>query len=1150
MAAVSASLTLVVLGGTTTGPTVNPGDSITLTVSCAGAVSGTSQAAPSNPSGCNAVSAVVGVAKANAITTFSGSTYSVTYSFTAGGTITYSQTITGTILTPSYSVTAPTSINEGSAGSFTVSTTNVVNTTTLYWTVEPTGDFATSSGSFALTSNAGSFTVTPTADLTTEGPETGTIRIRTGSTAGPQVAFDTFVINDTSTTPIIAPDLVVVASSSTIAYAATSASTTVTGCQAVEYYAVRVNNGTTNLATATGSTTNTITFSTSLPAAGATATYEIFAMRPTNQGGDGLYYATDDTFTVTRTAGPTYSVTAPTSINEGSAGTINVSTTNLANTTLYWTISPTGDFAATSGSFAITSNAGSFTVTPTADSFTEGPETKEIQIRTGSTAGNVVATDTFVVNDTSTTPITTPTQFTFTDVPSAALTTAQISNLITIGGMSSGVTATVTVSGGTYSKNGAAYTSASGTAVNGDTFRVQHTSSASYLTAVNTTLTVNGVSDTFTSTTADFAGATYYVDTTVSYDQELNKMSVFFTGTGVGSPKLLSPGDRVGFKQVTSTSVGNSSVSLFNAAHWTSNSALFLTNSYQYKYASSTIPVDVVDTVNYLAYKSGANNSTTKTSSFMGQSLQPDTTVTLDKTTYDITSAATSHTIIITDSGSSTNSTITDYRVKDSVATHESRTGPGSLTVTDVPSNDGFPKTYTLEARVTTANGGSGLWAGVTTYDVIATTAADQNDPTISAYGFAIYDHEGTAITSFNEGHSTLRDLFTSSVTALSTTGTTDISTGLAGITTSNCVIMVEGVSSTGAEIAVEIPATFVGTNPVSVRLARAYSAMSVKVTVSQYVGLTIGATADAYGFQILNGDNDAVIDQNSVVYGVKEVIALDPTLSTQVLYQNNQTYFMYIQLVQGRYPASGGLPIPAISSSRSVYLIPPTLSNAKWPDGSYKTVVVYLPKAGAITGYYNLAMLVASNTATPSYYGGSAPTHGAQIFSATGALIWDSAWRQAVVNNVISANQFTTGVTQNGQWDVTTGYDGVTAPSEGATFPYPEFVREGMQSEGQVRGASSLNDMDPANTYLAGSSLSGDVRYHMGFWRDLEQGTEGYGGGGKHKLAAKITSFSSATITMFRYADGPLPSTEADWITRVSTSRHPEGNFVLFRIA
>ena len=821
-----------------------------------------------------------------------------------------------------------------------------------------------------------------------------------------------------------------------------------------------------------------------------------------------------------------------------------------------WTI--TGMDPAPATALATTTNGGTFQVNGTGDwvnsASVSGGNTIQVRL-TASVAYSTSVSTILTVGGQSSAPFivttrdadVTPNDFTFIDENNVPLNTFKLSNIITVASVE--IPVPVTVSGGSYSKNGGAYTTVTGSAQNGDYFQVAHTSSGIYNTATNTTLTIGGVSDTYTTTTVDFAGATYYVNTTVSYDLELNQMFVSLSGTGVGSPKLLNPGDRVGFKQITSTSVGNSSVSLFSADHWTSTSVLYLTNSYQYKYASSTIPVDVVDTVNYVAYRSGAITSTTKTSSFMGQSLQPDTTVTLDESTYVITSTATSHTIVITNAGTTQNGTITVYRVKDSNTTHESRTGYGSLTITDVPPNDGFPKTYTLEARVTTADGGSGLWTGITTYDVIATTTADQNDPTISTYGFAIYDHEGTAITSFNEGHSTLRDLFTSPVTALSTTGTTDISTGLSGITTSNCVILVEGVSSTGAEIAVEIPATFVGTNPVSVRLGRAYSAMSVKVTVSQYVGLTIGATADAYGLQILNGANNTVIDQNSVVYGVKEIIALNPILSTQILYQNDHTYFMYIQLVQGRYPASGGLPIPAISSSKSVYLIPPTLSNAKWPDGSYKEVVVYLPKAGAITGYYNLAMLVSSNTAIPSYYGGSAPTHGAQIFSATGALIWDSAWQQAVVNNVISANQFTTGVTQNGIWDVTTGYDGVTAPTTGGTFPYPDFIEDTMRSIGASRTSTGLNDMDPANTYLAGSSLSGNVRYHMGFWRDLEMGTEGYGGGGKHKLAAKITSFTSATITMFRYADGPLPSTEADRITRVSTSRHPEGNFIFFRI-
>jgi hypothetical protein len=103
-----------------------------------------------------------------------------------------------------------------------------------------------------------------------------------------------------------------------------------------------------------------------------------------------------------------YSIgTIPSSINEGVAGTINVTTVGVADgTTLYWTINnvttSNSDFTATSGSFTITSNAGSFTITPTADITTEGAETFTVQIRTGSTSGTVVATTSSItVNDTS-----------------------------------------------------------------------------------------------------------------------------------------------------------------------------------------------------------------------------------------------------------------------------------------------------------------------------------------------------------------------------------------------------------------------------------------------------------------------------------------------------------------------------------------------------------------------------------------------------------------------------------------------------------------------------------------------------------------------------------------------------------------------------
>jgi hypothetical protein len=106
--------------------------------------------------------------------------------------------------TPTYTLTpATTSTNEGSSLTLTVGGTNIPNGT-YYWTIG-TGseDFATTNGTVVVTSNSGSFTVTPTADATTEGSETFIVALREGSTSGTILASSGSVtINDTSLAPV------------------------------------------------------------------------------------------------------------------------------------------------------------------------------------------------------------------------------------------------------------------------------------------------------------------------------------------------------------------------------------------------------------------------------------------------------------------------------------------------------------------------------------------------------------------------------------------------------------------------------------------------------------------------------------------------------------------------------------------------------------------------------------------------------------------------------------------------------------------------------------------------------------------------------------------------------------------------------------
>jgi hypothetical protein len=102
---------------------------------------------------------------------------------------------------PTYSLSASvSSVNEPGVVPFNVTTANVSDGTTLYWTTETaTLDFISNSGTVIINSNAGTFNIGIIADNLTEGTETFRVRLRTGSISGTIVASSGSVsINDTS----------------------------------------------------------------------------------------------------------------------------------------------------------------------------------------------------------------------------------------------------------------------------------------------------------------------------------------------------------------------------------------------------------------------------------------------------------------------------------------------------------------------------------------------------------------------------------------------------------------------------------------------------------------------------------------------------------------------------------------------------------------------------------------------------------------------------------------------------------------------------------------------------------------------------------------------------------------------------------------
>ena len=105
-----------------------------------------------------------------------------------------------------YSISGSNTVVEGNTVTYTVNTTGVPDGTSLYYTVNLSStDVTPLTGSFSITSNTGTFTLTAKQDLTVESDESLTVNIRIVSTSGPIVATMNTIIEDTAFTIALTP---------------------------------------------------------------------------------------------------------------------------------------------------------------------------------------------------------------------------------------------------------------------------------------------------------------------------------------------------------------------------------------------------------------------------------------------------------------------------------------------------------------------------------------------------------------------------------------------------------------------------------------------------------------------------------------------------------------------------------------------------------------------------------------------------------------------------------------------------------------------------------------------------------------------------------------------------------------------------------
>jgi hypothetical protein len=244
-----------------------------------------------------------------------------------------------------------------------------------------------------------------------------------------------------------------------------------------------------------------------------------------------------DTFTSTTLAADTtpnaFAFTDQTNVARSSTITSNSISVSGINTAA--SISVTG------GTYSI--NGGAFT--SAAGNVNNGDT---VQAQHTSSASFSTNTDTTVsiggVSDTFTSTTlaadTTPNAFAFTDQTGVPLSTTITSNAVTITGIDS--PAPISVTGGLYSINGGPFTSVAGNVNNGDTVQAQHTSSASFSTNTDTTVTIGGVSDTFTSTTvgADTTPNAFHFNDQPNVPPSTFIVSNIITVSGIDSPAPIS----------------------------------------------------------------------------------------------------------------------------------------------------------------------------------------------------------------------------------------------------------------------------------------------------------------------------------------------------------------------------------------------------------------------------------------------------------------------------------------------------------------------------------------------------------------------------------------------------------------------------------
>ena len=304
-----------------------------------------------------------------------------------------------------------TTVNEGVTITFTITTTNIANGTTVYWDTVGgvnAADFTdnATSGNINVTNNTATFTRTLVNDLSlnqTEGTETFQIRVSDGTSIvaiTPAItvndtSYAGYTLTTSSTTPAEGNTLTITLTTVGVPNNTTIYLKAIKNDGSEDYFdstdigdryqQVQVQN-------------NSATWSIPITQDWIVDAGEQFKViaKTGSSGSSGTLVATSPVMTIQNTPFSVAIVPSTTSPTEGDTVNFTVNTTGVNNnTTLYWML--IGDLSIydvdySYGAFAINNNTGSFSVKIRNDALIEGAETFQVQIRSGLNTGQVLGT--------------------------------------------------------------------------------------------------------------------------------------------------------------------------------------------------------------------------------------------------------------------------------------------------------------------------------------------------------------------------------------------------------------------------------------------------------------------------------------------------------------------------------------------------------------------------------------------------------------------------------------------------------------------------------------------------------------------------------------------------------------------------------------